>query len=231
MKKKTETAAYDLLRKTELRIENIRLQNANLTDIAHCVADVIDLDTSDILVVDYRDGTLTLDILNDCVNAGNIVGKKNLLKEKLDSLPGVETSPETSFKSDGMLGWISLEEKPAKDALVLAEQMTAEIMDAVSKRVLIFSSGPEVAEKQIKDTNTPTIADRLESEGYRATPGETLKDDVYYISARLREAGEYGGYGYIISPAELARKTRTTPLKQLQPWIQRPQHLISAILK
>jgi len=199
MENMTGTAAYDLLRKTELRIENIRLKNANLTEIAYSVAEVIDLDTSDVLVVDCRGETLILDILNNCVNARNIVGKKDLLREKLDKLSGVETSPRTSFTSDGMLGWISLEEESAKDALTLAEQMTTEIMDAVSRRVLIFSSGAEVAEKQIKDTNTPTIAGRLDAEGYRVTAGETLKDDRHYITAKLREAGENDGYGYIIT--------------------------------
>ena len=143
-------ATYDLLRKTELRIENIRLNNANLSDIADGVAGVIGLKPSDVLVVDYRDESLTLDILNTCVNARNIVGQKDRLKEELDQLPGVETSPETSFRSDGMLGWISLEEKPAKEALAMAENMAADIMEAVSRRVLVFSSGVEVAENKFR---------------------------------------------------------------------------------
>lgn len=192
-------ATYDLLRKTELKIENIRLDHANLTDIANCVARVIGLDESDVLVVDCRDDVLTLDILNNCVNAGNIVGKKDRLKEELDKLPGVETSPDTIFKSDGMLGWISMEEKPAKEALARAEKMVADIMAAVSMRVLVFSSGPEVAAKQIEDTNTPAISACLEAAGYRVTSGTTLKDDRQYIAAKLRESAEYGGYGFIIT--------------------------------
>ena len=197
--KETSVANYDLLQKTELRIENIRLKNANLTDIADCVAGVMGLKPSEVLVVDYRDASLTLDILNTCVNARNIVGRKDFLKEELERLPGVETSPETSFRSNGMLGWISLEEKPATESLAMAERMAAEIMETVSRRVLVFSSGVEVAEKQIQDTNTPTIRDRLEVEGYHVQIGETLKDDRYYISAKLREAAEYGGYGLIIT--------------------------------
>lgn len=192
-------ANYDLLQKTELKIGNIRLKNANLTDIAHCVADVIGFKHSDVLVVDYRDEALTLDIMNNCVNARNIVGKKKLLKEELDKLPGVETFPETTFTSDGMLGWISLAEKPAKEALMAAEKMASEIKANVSRRVLVFSSGPEVAEKQIEDTNTPTIVHRLETEGYRVTTGETLKDHRHYITGKLREASDFGGYGFIIT--------------------------------
>jgi molybdenum cofactor synthesis domain-containing protein len=192
-------ATYDLLRKTELKIEKIWLKNANLTDIAACVADVLGLDAGEVLVVDYRDNALTLDILNTCVNARNIVGKKDRLRDRLDKLPGVKTSPDTSFRSDGMMGWISLEEKPAKAALAKAEQMAAKILDAISRRVIVFSSGLEVAEKQIEDTNTPFIINRLASEGYTATAGETLTDDRSCITARLRDAAEYGGYGLIIT--------------------------------
>jgi molybdenum cofactor synthesis domain-containing protein len=193
------TATYDLLRKTELRIGGIRLKNANLTDIAAKVADVLGLDPGDVLVVDYRNETLTLDILNNCVNARNIVGKNDRLLHELGTLPGVRISPKTSFHSDGMLGWISLGGDPAKDALAKAEQMASQIMDAISRRVIVFSSGLEVAEKQIEDTNTPAIINRLELEGYTVIAGETLKDDQSYITAKLREAAEYGGYGLIIT--------------------------------
>ena len=121
------------------------------------------------------------------------------LKLELGKLTGVETSSYTSFTSDGMLGWISLDEKPAIKALKRAQQIAFEIMDAVSRRALVFSSGSEVAEKQIEDTNTPTIMNRLKFEGYHVDSGETLPDDRDYIAAKLREAADYGGYGIIIT--------------------------------
>ena len=197
--KEIDAAGYDLLQKTELRVENIQLENANLTDIARCVADVLGFNPGDVLVVDYRDKALTLDVLDNCVNARNIVGKKDRLIMGLNNLPGVHATTETTFNSSGMLGWISLDEGPAREALEKAEKMAAEIMNAVSKRVLVFSSGVEVAEHQIEDTNTPAISARLEAEGYQVKQGETLKDDQYYIAAKLREAGDYGGYGVIIT--------------------------------
>jgi molybdenum cofactor synthesis domain-containing protein len=216
MENKATTTAYDLLRKTELRIEHIHLQNANLSDIAHCVAQTIGLATDDVLVVDCREDTLTLDILKPCVNAANLVGKKNLLQERLNRLPGVTTSPQTSFTSDGMLGWISLEEKPAQAALLLAEQKAMEIMKAVSRRVVVFSSGREVAEKQIEDTNTPAIVNRLESEGYRVFTGETLKDDRHYIAAKLREAADNGGYGVIVTTGGVGAENKDNTVEAIQ---------------
>ena len=98
-----------------------------------------------------------------------------------------------------MLGWIALEEGPAKEALEKSKTTIAEIEKNIAKRGIVFSSGPEVAENKIEDTNTPTIMNYLESAGYSMTRGETLKDDKLYITSKLREAAELGGYGVIIT--------------------------------
>jgi len=58
---------FDLLRKTEIRIENIGLKKANLTDIAEQVAGILGLSKGEVLVVDYLNGAMILDVLNTCV--------------------------------------------------------------------------------------------------------------------------------------------------------------------
>ena len=190
---------HDLLRKTELKIDKIDLHNANLTDIAATAAKILGLEQNEVLVVDYRDSSLTLDILNTCVNAYNIVGKKQQLLHGLDKLPGVSVSAETSVFSDGMLGWIAMDQEPALRALHRSELMASEILQNISRRVLVFSTGTEVARGQIEDTNTPTIAQHLSGAGYKVNQGNTLKDDRFLIAAKLREAAEYGGFGLIIT--------------------------------
>ena len=190
---------YDLLSKTELRIENILLENANLSDVAARVAHVLNLDRSEVLVVDYRNGAMTLDILNACLNAYHIVGKKDQLLTELKGLPGISVSEDTSIHSDGMLGWIAMDEEMAKQALRKSDRMVSEIMKNISKRVIVFSTGAEVADGHIEDTNTPAVMQRLTSEGYKVTRGQTLKDDKIFISAKLREAADHGGYGLIIT--------------------------------
>ncbi len=192
-------AKFDLLRKTELKIEKIVLKNANLTEIAAHVAEILGLNRSEVLVVDYLNEVMTLDILNTCVNAYHIVGKRDQLLSTLNGIPGVSISEETSVQSDGMLGWIAIDQGSAKQALRQSEQMVSEILRNISKRVIVFSSGAEVAEGQIEDTNTPAIMECLESEGYKVTQGQTLKDDKLFITVKLREAADYGGYGLIIT--------------------------------
>ncbi len=189
---------FDLLRKTEIRIENIGLKKANLTDIAEQVAGILGLSRGEVLVVDYLNGAMILDVLNTCVNAYNIVGKKERLLKALSELPGVFISDDTSIHSDGMLGWIAMDEKAATEALRKSEQMAGEIQRNISKRVIVFSTGAEVAENLIEDTNMPAIEGCLTAEGYKVSRGQILKDDQVLISAKLMEAADRG-YGLIIT--------------------------------
>jgi len=190
---------HNLLEKTELRIEGILLKNANLNDIAEAVAGSLELNSTDVLVTDYQQNVLTLDLLQKHINAHLIVGKKEPLLKNVSAVNGVRLMPGASVQSNGMLGWIALEEKDARAALLRSEKITEEIRGKISKRAIIFSTGLEVASGQVEDTNTPMIADRLKKEGYKATCGPTLKDDAVFIAARLNQAAEFEGYGLIIT--------------------------------
>ena len=54
---------WDLLEKTELRIERVELEHADLTAVATTVADVLGVGHDEVLVIDARDDLLALDIL------------------------------------------------------------------------------------------------------------------------------------------------------------------------
>jgi molybdenum cofactor synthesis domain-containing protein len=141
---------------------------------------------------------MILDVLNSCVNAYSIVGKEDLLLKALSVLPGVSVSDDTFIHSDGMLGWIAMDEKAATEALRKSEQMASEILKNISKRVIVFSTGSEVAENLIEDTNMPAVEECLTAEGYKVSRGQILKDDQALISAKLMEAADRG-YGLIIT--------------------------------
>jgi molybdenum cofactor synthesis domain-containing protein len=190
---------WDLLNKTEMTIEPISLQKANLNDIAATIADVLAMEQNDVFVSDLRENVLTIDILKGCVDAYNIAGKKKELLQRLAELPGVRVTDATSIRSAGMLGWIALDDDEIQQSLKRSEEMAQEIRQKLSKRVIVFSTGAEVANKKIEDTNTPTIKNYFEHEGYKVFQGEVLKDDKLFIAAKLREAAAMGGYSVIIT--------------------------------
>ena len=190
---------FDLLSKTELTVHGISLQKANLNEIADTVADMLRMDRKDVLVTDVRNNTITIDILKKHVDAYHLVAKKDKLLRRLSQLPGVGITKKTSISSDGMLGWIALDKRKARAALECSVRTAEEIGQRLSRRAIVFSTGFEVANDEIKDTNTPAIAQRLEVEGYSVTHGPTLSDDELLIAAKLREAVCDDGYSLVIT--------------------------------
>ncbi|MDT8272650.1 MAG: molybdopterin-binding protein [Desulfomonilia bacterium] len=207
---------FDVLRKTELKIENVFLNNANLTTIAASAAHILGFEPDEVLVVDYRDGILVLDILNNCVDAYRIVGKKEPLLRELGALPGVSVSERTTVVADGMLGWIALDRGPAIEALQHGEKMISEIAGTIAKRVIVFSSGTEVKKREIEDTNMPAIQERFEQEGFKVTQGEVLEDTSAVIAAKVREAAEMGGYGVIITTGGVGAEDKDRTVEAIQ---------------
>jgi molybdenum cofactor synthesis domain-containing protein len=206
---------FDLLNKTELRIERIRLQDANLNDIASAAAAILELDPSEILVTDVANDILTLDILREDINAYSIIGRQKSLLEALGRLPGVFVTPETSICSEGMLGWIVLNESEARASLKRSEGMAQEIYQRIQKRALVISTGIEVRNRQIEDTNKPYITRKLESAGFSVTPGPTLNDDINFITGYLRQAVSGGGYGLIVTTGGVGAELKDCTVEAL----------------
>lgn len=188
---------FDLLRKTELKIKGIALRNANLGEIASAVGDTLKIERKDLLVTDVQRDHLVIDILKKGLDPHHLIGKEDELLKRLSKISGVEMTEEASVVSEGMLSWIASEPGEAKIALERSEKMAREIQERLSRTAIVFSTGPEVASRQIMDTNTPAISRRLQSENYSVKSGPTLKDDDVLIAAHLRQAVD-DGYGLVI---------------------------------
>ncbi len=190
-------AEYDLLDKTELTINGISLTNVNLDQVARVAADTFQIERSDLLVTDVLGDHLVLDILRKGLDPHAIVAKKDELLQRLSKLPGINITHKTSISSKGMLSWIALGSVEGEKVLKRSEKMAKEIRRRLEKTAVVFSTGHEVANGQVMDTNGPTIQRRLNSEGYSVKLGLTLKDDEVLIAAHLRQAAD-DGVGLII---------------------------------
>ncbi len=196
----TTSPEWDLLNKTELRIERIELEGADLTEIAAAVAGALGLPAEDVIVIDARDDVLALDVLRSTVDAYRIAGRRTELLSALAGVPGVSVDETTSLCSQGMLGWIASDEgNEATEALDRARVMASQIERTIASRAIVFSTGPEVVSGQIRDTNKPWITGRLREAGFTVAEGRDLPDDHDTIAAALRDAGEELGYGLIIT--------------------------------
>ncbi len=189
---------YDLLNKTELSVKGIRLENADLGQIANVVAEVLGLSRNDLLVTDVRGDNLVLDILKKGLNAENILGKDREILQSLSRLAGVEISENASVDSRGLLGWVAVDPEEVKEAIKKSGKMAEELRRRLARTAVVFATGTELANGQVMDTNSPAIRDRLVSEGYSVKFGQTLKDDELIIAGHLSQTVEEG-YGLVLT--------------------------------
>lgn len=189
----------ELLEKTEIWINPIRIREVNLELIAEGVARVLNLKKREVMVVDVREDLITLDILKKTVHAEDIIGKKEALLRALATIPGVTISEETNLHSEGILGLIDIEDrKAAKTLLRRMRRMGRQISDRIRKRAVIFPSGFEVQKGLIQDTNSPYLEAKLTQEGFKASIGDILEDNLDKIVSALNRA-VWDGFGLIIT--------------------------------
>ena len=188
----------NLLEKTELWVNEITLENANLTDMAHAVAGVLGLPENEVLVVDVRPRHITFDVLAKEVPQENIMGKEEAILEALGKIPGVHLTPESYLHSNGILGLICAGVENPEAVLDKVAGMTSEIQSRIARRAIVFPTGFELKQGLIEDTNTPYLKGLLEEKEYTVTVGEIMEDDLADICDKLDDALSRG-FGLILT--------------------------------
>lgn len=188
----------NLLEKTELWVNEITLDNVNLTDLASAVARVLGLSNGEVLVVDVRPRHITLDVLAINIPQENILGKEQEILDALGALPGVTLYPETYIHSNGILGQICAGVEDQTEMLERVARMTDQLRKNVSRRAIVFPTGFELQQGLIEDTNTPYLRDMLEKAGYKVTVGEVIADDLTDVVEKLSDALNRG-FGLIVT--------------------------------
>ncbi len=110
-----------LLGKTEVWVQDIELQGANLSDIGIAVAKVLSLKADEVFVVDASSNHITLDILRSTLEVEQFIGKEKELLSRLLEIEGVEVTEKTSIHSDGIL-----------EMIILDKELTEEVASKVS---------------------------------------------------------------------------------------------------
>ena len=205
----------NLLEKTELTIKPVLLSGADLNQIANAVAEVLQLEPRDVFVIDSIGDELTLDILKSTVGAEQLAGQSAKILKALALIDGLEVSDDTQITSKGILNWVGMEPKDVHAILSRTKTMMKDISENISKRALIISTGDEVVDGQIKDTNKPYIMQQLSDAGFSPIDGGSLRDDINLISHTFREAAEERGFGLIISTGGVGAETKDCTIEAL----------------
>lgn len=205
---------YDMLGKTELSIHGIVLQNADLGAIADTVSRVLGLNRNDVLVTDVRGEYLVLDILQKGLDASRIVGREKELLAAVSVLPGVSLRPDARTESRGLLSWVAADPEIAREGLADSAGRADDLQARLGRLVTVFATGTEINNGQVKDTNSPAIRDRLESNGYAVSMGGTLRDDEHFIAGRIRERAEEG-FSLVITTGGVGAEVKDKTIEAL----------------
>ena len=159
------------------------------------------------MVVDVREDHIVLDVLRPVLKASQIAGKGREILQRVSRIPGVTVTPEAAIHSEGALGWVCLDQEDTESALKKASLMGKEIRERIAKRAIVFSTGFEVQEGLIADTNFPLIEERLKREGYSISFGGILPDHQGEIFYRLQKALDEG-FGLILTTGGVGAEKR-----------------------
>lgn len=189
---------FNMLEKTELFIENIRLNHVNLDRLANSVAVVLKLDPRDVAVIDVRNGTIAIDILRATITLEQILGKKDAILHALNSINGITVTEKTVIHSEGILGMVNLNENMKPELQKGIAQIGRQIDNAVQSRAIVFPTGDEIIKGDIEDTNTGFLITLLSGLDYRVSEGKVLADSLTGVIGALRNAADTG-YGLVIT--------------------------------
>ena len=209
---------YNLLDKHELMIEGAFLDGANLNELAGIVAEEIGIASEDVLVIDVRNGSVALDVLQSCLDPERFVSKESRLLERLSSIKGVTLAPNARITSNGMLGWIAGDESDIEESsagIVRSKELGRQIKQAVSRRVIVFPTGTELKSGEVEDTNSPLIMQKFAEAGFSVEKGQVIPDDLYLFSGKLRLAAE-DGYGVAITTGGVGAEDKDYSVEAIQ---------------
>jgi molybdenum cofactor synthesis domain-containing protein len=216
----------NLIGKTELWIQHVSLNNANLTEIAGAVAGALELDRADVLVVDAGPEHVTLDVLRQTVDIRQIAGREAALLEALHRVDGVSVSEATTVHSEGILQMLSLAPSLTGEVIERSSALSMEMTSTFLKRMRVFPTGHEVLAGVVEDTNSPYLKNEFERAGYRVSIARPLPDDCLAIANAIDDA-LHEAYGLIVTTGGVGAEVKDQTIEATQrldpgaatPWV------------
>lgn len=205
----------ELFDKTELWLVGVTLDGARLPELAATAASVLGLQPRDVFVTDVRDDHIVLDLVVPSVQLESIVGRESALLEAVALLHGVTVGPTASVHSRGVLGILGTPADQVDEIVSAARSMHDNLRAYVERRVAVVSTGPELGDGRVHDTNTETIRGLMVSAGYDVEFGGFAPDDERAIAGRVARLAD-DGYGIIITTGGVGAEEKDRTIEALQ---------------
>jgi molybdenum cofactor synthesis domain-containing protein len=205
----------EVLDKTEIWVQGVVLDRANLPQLALLVADTLGVGRELVFVTDVRDGRVVFDILQPRVSLEGLIGKEVDLLDAMRRSDGVTLLNDAAVHSRGVFGVIGTPKAQVADVLADLEEVEDGLRSYVSSRVAVVSTGAEVVSGQIADTNAMTVTELMGAAGYEVTESGAVADDESLILGRvLRLVSD--GYGIVLTTGGVGAEDKDWTIEAMQ---------------
>jgi molybdenum cofactor synthesis domain-containing protein len=205
----------ELLDKTEVWVDGVTLDGADLPALGRAAAAVLSVPHDRLFVTDVRDARVVFDVLVPRVRLEDVAGKENELLGALDRVPGVDVAVGAAVHSWGVLGVIGAPPGQVPEILARADELEDGLRAYVAGRVAVVSTGGEVLDGRVRDTNLETATEALGAAGYDVSSGGVLPDDEQTIAGRVaRLAGD--GFGVVVTTGGVGAEDKDRTIEALQ---------------
>jgi molybdenum cofactor synthesis domain-containing protein len=205
----------DLFDKTELWLVGIALTGTRLPDLAAAAASALSLRPSEVFVTDVRADHVVFDVLASRVEMANILGRERDLLSAVAAVPGVVLNPGATLHSRGVLGIIGAPKEQVAGVLASATALEVSLRKYVSRRVVVVSTGAEVDDGRVHDTNLDAVRELMTPAGFEVSFGGVVGDVDRAIAGRIARLAEEG-FGTIITTGGVGAEDKDRTIEALE---------------
>lgn len=205
----------DLLDKTEVWIQGVDLDGADLVEFAVTSAEALALPNDRVFVTDVRHRRVVLDVLQQRVALEDVAGKQDALLTAVGALPGVAVDDDAAVHSWGVLGVIGASAGEVPEILERATELEGGLRTYVATRAAVVSTGEEVLDGSVCDTNLEVAEEILGAAGFEVMSGGTVPDVERTIAGRVaRLAGD--GFGLVLTTGGVGAEDKDRTVEALE---------------
>jgi molybdopterin biosynthesis enzyme MoaB len=206
----------DLYGKTEVWIVGVRLERVRLPELSAAAATALDLDAADVFVTDVRDRHVVIDVLSPRVDLASIAGRAQALLDRLASVDGVTVLPDATVHSNGVLGVLGAPAEQADELVRAADQLADGLRRYVARRVAVVSTGAEVDDHRVEDTNFQVIDELMSGAGYDVSHVGVVLDDDHAIAGRVLRCCVDDGFGIVVTTGGVGAEDKDRTIEAIE---------------
>ncbi len=205
----------DLFDKSELWLTGVTTDGARLPDVAAAAARALNVGIDEVFVTDVRGDHLVLDLVSRRVRLEDIVGRSGDLLAAVGAVAGITVADDADVHSRGVLGVLGVPREQADEVVTAATALDANLRAYIARRIAVVSTGGEVQDGRVHDTNLESITEIATAAGYEVSFGGVVGDDERSIAGRVARLVE-DGHGVVITTGGVGAEDKDRTIEALE---------------